>query len=52
MREFFAELFKQPVAREPSKDTGMAMVLLLLLASATFKRQELITSGRVQASQR
>ena len=38
-----AELFKRPITREQSKDTGMAMVLLLLLASAAFKREILVT---------
>ena len=35
--------FKRPFTKEQSKDTGMAMVLLLLLASAAFKREMLVT---------
>jgi len=43
----FAELFKRKITKEQSKDTGMAMVLLLLLASVALKRQELITAAMV-----
>ena len=35
--------FKRPFTKEQNKDTGMAMVLLLLLASAAFKREMLVT---------
>ena len=35
--------FKRPITKEQSKDTGMAMVLLLLLASGAFKREILVT---------
>jgi len=31
MKKIVAELFKRPITKEQSKDTGMAMVLLLLL---------------------
>jgi hypothetical protein len=37
------ESFKRPITKEQSKDTGMAMVLLLLLASGAFKREILVT---------
>ena len=47
MKKIVAELFKRPITKEQSKDTGMAMVLLLLLASAAFKRQALITAAMV-----
>jgi hypothetical protein len=47
MYKFFAEFLKQPISKEQSKDTGMAMVLLLLLASAAFKRQPLITVAMI-----
>ena len=47
MKKIVAESFKQPITKEQSKDTGMAMVLLLLLASAAFKRQALITAAIV-----
>jgi hypothetical protein len=43
MKKIVAELFKRPITKEQSKDTGMAMVLLLLLASAAFKREILVT---------
>ena len=33
MKKIVAELFKRPITKEQSKDTGMAMVLLLLLFS-------------------
>jgi saxitoxin biosynthesis operon SxtJ-like protein len=47
MKKIVAESFKRPITKEQSKDTGMAMVLLLLLASAAFKRQALITAAMV-----
>ena len=42
MKKIVAELFKRPITKEQSKDTGMAMVLLLLLFSAAFKREILL----------
>jgi hypothetical protein len=47
MKKIVADFFKQPITNEQSKDTGMAMVLLLLLASAAFKRQVLITAAMI-----
>ena len=43
MKKIVAEFFKRPITKEQSKDTGMAMVLLLLLFSAAFKRETLVT---------
>src|SRR4029453_64588 len=43
VKKIVAELFKRPITKEQSKDTGMAMVLLLLLFSAAFKRETLVT---------
>jgi hypothetical protein len=43
MNKIVAELFKRPITKEQSKDTGMAMVLLLLLFSGAFKRETLVT---------
>jgi Saxitoxin biosynthesis operon protein SxtJ len=47
MKKIVAESFKRSITKEQSKDTGMAMVLLLLLASAAFKRQALITAAMI-----
>jgi hypothetical protein len=47
MKKIVAEFFKRPITKEQSKDTGMAMVLLLLLASAAFKRQALVTVAMI-----
>ena len=43
MKKIVAESFKRPITKEQSKDTGMAMVLLLLLFSAALKREMLVT---------
>jgi Saxitoxin biosynthesis operon protein SxtJ len=43
MKKIVAESFKRAITKEQSKDTGMAMVLLLLLFSAAFKRETLVT---------
>ena len=43
MKKIVVEFFKRPVTKEQSKDTGMAMVLLLLLSSVAFKREILVT---------
>ena len=43
MKKIVAESFKRPITKEQSQDTGMAMVLLLLLASGAFKREILVT---------
>jgi hypothetical protein len=43
VKKIVAELFKHPITKEQSKDTGMAMVLLLLLFSVAFKRETLVT---------
>ena len=47
MKKILAESFKRPITKEQSKDTGMAMVLLLLLASTAFKQQALITAAMI-----
>ena len=47
MKKIVAESFKRPITKEQSKDTGMAMVLLLLLASSAFKREILVTMAIV-----
>ena len=47
MKKFLAECFKGPIAKEQSKDTGMAMVLLLLLFSSVLKRHGLVTAAMV-----
>ena len=41
----FAEIFKRDITKDQSKDTGMAMVLLLLLFSAGLKRHSLMTAA-------
>ena len=43
MKTIVAQSFKRPITKEQSKDTGMAMVLLLLLFSGAFKRETLVT---------
>ena len=43
MKKIVAESFKRSITKEQSKDTGMAMVLLLLLFSGAFKRETLVT---------
>jgi len=43
MKKIVTESFKRPITKEQSKDTGMAMVLLLLLFSGAFKRETLVT---------
>src|SRR5260370_36420146 len=47
MKEIVAEFFKRPITKDQSKDTGMAMVLLLLISSAAFKRETLVTAAIV-----
>ena len=47
MKKILAESFKRPITKEQSKDTGMAMVLLLLLASGAFKREILVTAAMI-----
>ena len=47
MKKIVAESFKRPITKEQSKDTGMAMVLLLLLASGAFKREILVTVAMI-----
>jgi len=43
MKNFLTECFNRRITKDQSKDTGMAMVLLLLLASGLFKRELLVT---------
>src|SRR5438105_7482587 len=47
MKKILAESFKRAITKEQSKDTGMAMVLLLLLASGAFKREILVTAAMI-----
>ena len=47
MKKILAESFQRPITKEQSKDTGMAMVLLLLLASGAFKREILVTAAMI-----
>ena len=47
MKKIVTESFKRSITKEQSKDTGMAMVLLLLLFSAAFKRESLVTAAIV-----
>ena len=47
MKKIVAESFKRAITKEQSKDTGMAMVLLLLLASGAFKREILVTVAMI-----
>jgi hypothetical protein len=42
VRKFVTDCFKRSISKEQSKDTGMAMVLLLLLASGAFRREILV----------
>ena len=42
MKKIVTESFARSITKEQSKDTGMAMVLLLLLASGAFKREILV----------
>jgi hypothetical protein len=45
MKNIFAEIFDRDITRDQSKDTGMAMVLLLLLLSAGLKRHGFMTAA-------
>lgn len=47
MRRIVTEIFKRDITKEQSKDTGMAMVLLLLLFYAASKRHGLVTAAMV-----
>jgi Saxitoxin biosynthesis operon protein SxtJ len=47
MKKIVAESFKRPITKGQSKDTGMAMVLLLLIASGAFKREILVTAAMI-----
>jgi uncharacterized membrane protein YgdD (TMEM256/DUF423 family) len=47
MKKTAAQSFNRSITEEQSKDTGMAMVLLLLLASTAFKRQALVTVAMI-----
>jgi|SRR5947207_15854559 len=42
MRKFITECFNRSITKDQSRDTGMAMVLLLLLISGAFKRELLV----------
>ena len=43
MKELITGFFRRNITKDQSKDTGMAMVLLLLLASGAFGRETLVT---------
>ena len=47
MKKIVAQSFNRSITEDQSKDTGMAMVLLLLLASTAFKRQALVTAAMI-----
>lgn len=47
MKNILAEVFNRDITKDQSKDTGMAMVLLLLLFSAGLKRQGLVSAAVV-----
>lgn len=42
MKNILAGTFKRPITKEQCKDTGMAMVLLLLIFSLVFKQHSLL----------
>jgi Saxitoxin biosynthesis operon protein SxtJ len=42
MKNFITDSFRRTITKDQSKDTGMAMVLLLLLVSGSFRHQVLI----------
>src|SRR5690349_21585497 len=42
MKKFITDSFNTSITKDQSKDTGMAMVLLLLLTSGAFKRELLV----------
>ena len=42
MNKFLTDCFKRTITKDQSRDTGMAMVLLLLLVSGSFKHQVLV----------
>src|ERR1700736_6207000 len=42
MKNFITDSFQRTITKDQSKDTGMAMVLLLLLVSGSFRHQVLI----------
>ena len=42
MKRFIAECFNRSITKDQSRDTGMAIVLLLLLISGAFKREILV----------
>jgi hypothetical protein len=42
VKKLITDSFTRNISKEQSKDTGMAMVLLLLLASGSFKREILV----------
>jgi hypothetical protein len=45
MMNAITDFFKRPITKEQSKDTGMAMVLLLLLLSLGLKRHGLLVAA-------
>ena len=47
MKTIVAEIFKREITKEQGKDTGMAMVLLLLLLSAILKQPGFLTAAIV-----
>jgi len=47
VKKFVTDFFKRSISKEQSKDTGMAMVLLLLLASGAFRREILVAAAVV-----
>jgi len=47
MKNFLTDCFNRRITKDQSKDTGMAMVLLLLLAGTAFKRELFVTTAIV-----
>ena len=47
MKNILAEFFKRPITKEQSKDTGMAMVLLLLLFGVFFFKRDTLVNAAI-----
>jgi len=45
MKNLMSELFKRDVTKDQSRDTGMAMVLLLLILSIILKRKDFVSGA-------
>jgi hypothetical protein len=47
MKNFITDAFKRTITKDQSKDTGIAMVLLLLLVSGSFRHQALVAAAMI-----